>query len=406
MGNPANLANRYRIVQPLKQLTNGQIVRGQDVTSERDVIIYTFQESDVLENEEILHWMKKASQISNKHFMQMLDYGSEDGTLYAVLRVESGSLLTDRLNDLVITGNKALTYVHELAIALREAQMKQHLAFSVDVNNLWITDQGQLRIMDRWTEGNNGRRGAPGLGLLLYQLAAKTDIPTSSMSAYSFEMSLLFAHMAEETRERAVALACKAYEGLCTFEDFQLELGGLLGIAGEKPEPRTPSYAKPSTSSEKKAVRKWLLIAPAGLSVLVLVLFLSLRSNSDYANDAKQQTTAKADPVAVATSGADFSKPSASPTPDRTATPTAEPVVAPTQLSGDSAGQDQLGVVPDLVNHTREEAEKMALDAGLRYEFFLESSSASQGTVFKQDIPPGTAVHNGDRVTFWVSKGL
>ncbi|MBA2941242.1 PASTA domain-containing protein [Paenibacillus sp. CGMCC 1.16610] len=408
MNNLANLANRYRIVQPLKQMTNGQIVRGKDVTSERDVLLYIFQESDALAHEEVLRWMRKASQISNEFFMQMLDFGSEEGTLYAVLRAESGSLLSDRLNDVEITGNKALTYVHELAIAIREAQLKQQLAYSVDVNNLWITDHGKLRIMNRWTEGSNGRRGAPGLGLLLYQLAAKSDIPTSSMSAYSFEMGLLFADMAEAKRERAVALACKAYEGLCTLEDFRLELEIILGISGEKRELHDQSYAKPSTFSEKKAIRKWPLIAFAGVCVLVLVLFLSMRPHEDYANDAKKPTTAMTDPASVSTSVEDSSKSSAAPTPDRTLTPSAKPVDAQNQPSpaGDSAEQDDHGVVPDLVNRTKEEAEKMALDAGLRYEFFLESSSAAQGTVFKQDIPPGTAIHNGDRITFWVSKGL
>ncbi|BFT72112.1 PASTA domain-containing protein [Paenibacillus sp. P36] len=407
MSNLTNLANRYRIVQPLKQMTNGQIVRGKDVASKRDVLLYIFQESDALAHEEVLQWMKKASQISNEFFMQMLDFGSEEGSLYAVLRAESGSLLSDRLNDVEITGNKALTYVHELAIAIREAQLKQQMAYSVEVNNLWITDNGQLQIMNRWTEGSNGRRGAPGLGLLLYQLAAKSDIPTSSMSAYSYEMGLLFADMAEATRERAVALACKAYEGLCTLEDFQLELEGILGISGEKREPRTQFDAKPSTISEKKIVLKWPLIASAGVCVLVLVFFLSMRPHADYANDAKKPTTAKPDSAAVSTSGADSSKPSASPTPDRTPTPLVEPGDAQTHPTpaGDSTGQDDHGVVPDLVNHTREEAEKMALDAGLRYEFFLESSSAAQGTVFKQDITPGTAIHNGDRITFWVSKG-
>ncbi|MCY9659675.1 PASTA domain-containing protein [Paenibacillus chondroitinus] len=406
MNNLANLANRYRIVQPLKQMTNGLIVRGKDVTSERDVLLYIFQESDALAHEEVLRWMKKASQISNEFFMQMLDFGSEEGSLYAVLRAESGSLLSDRLNDVEVTGNKALTYVHELAIAIREAQLKQQMAYSVEVNNLWITDNGQLQIMNRWTEGSNGRRGAPGLGLLLYQLAAKSDIPTSSMSAYSFEMGLLFADMAEATRERAVALACKAYEGLCTLEDFQLELEGILGISSNKREPRTQFDAKPSTFSEKKVIRKWPLIAFAGVCVLVLVIFLSMRPHEDYASDAKMPTTAMTDPASVSTSGEDSSKSSAAPTPDRTPTPSVEPGDAQTQSSGDSAGQDQVGVVPDLVNRTREEAENMALDAGLRYEFFLESSSAAKGTVFKQDIPPGTAIQNGDRITFWVSKGL
>ncbi|MFC6230366.1 hypothetical protein ACFQI7_21305, partial [Paenibacillus allorhizosphaerae] len=81
-----------------------------------------------------------------------------------------------------------------------------------------------MRIINFWAEGKYGRRGVPGLALLLYQLGAKTDIPTFSISVYSFEMNRLFADLSDEARERAIALACRAYEGLCTLADFQQEL--------------------------------------------------------------------------------------------------------------------------------------------------------------------------------------
>lgn len=396
-----NLADRYMIVQPLKQMTNGLIVRGKDVTSKRDVLLYTFQESDETASHEAVRWMKKSSQTANEHFMQILDVGSEDGTLYAVLQVESGKPLTDQLNDLEITGHKALTYVHELAIAIRDTHRKQLLDYAVDAENLWIEDNGQLRIMNSWTEGKNGRRGVPGLALLLYQLGAKTDIPTSSMSAYSFEMSLLFADLAEGTRERAATLACKAYEGLCTLEEFQLELGVLLGKDGERSKLLSHLCAEPPKPKEKKAFRKWTMIASASFGVLILLLLLSLRPHSDYADDARQQT--------IPTPGTAANSPNVTVSPQSSATasptPTGKPIDTETQLTGDDAVQAKKGIVPNLVAHTREEAEKMALAAGLRYQFFLASSTADKGTVFKQDIAPGTVVNDGDRITFWVSKG-
>lgn len=115
----------------------------------------------------------KASQISNENFMQIMDVGSEEGTLFATLRAESGCLLSDRLNNLETTGHQALTNVYELTKAIRETQRNQQLEYSVDAENLWIEDNGQLLIINSWTEGYNGRRGVPGLALLLYQLGAK-----------------------------------------------------------------------------------------------------------------------------------------------------------------------------------------------------------------------------------------
>lgn len=112
------------------------------------------------------------------------------------------------------------------------------------------------------------------------------------------------------------------------------------------------------------------MLASAGFGVFVLLLFLLLRPHSDYANDAKQQAISMPDTAAVSTSRIEPSKSPASapPAPARTAEPTAKSTDA-AKPTGDGAVQDKVGVVPDLVAHTREDAERMALASGLRYEF-------------------------------------
>lgn len=399
----SNLADRYMIVQPLKQMSNGLIVRGKDVTSKRDVLLYTIEESDELTNQDGLRWMEKASQLTNAHIMRIVDFGLEEGTLYAVLQVDSGQLLTDRLNDIEITGHRALTYVHELAQALRIRHSNQLGDYAVDAANLWIEENGQLRILNSWTKGKNGRRGVPGLALLLYQLGGKTDIPTSSITAYSYEMSLLFADLAEATRERAVALASKAYEGISTLEEFQLGLGDLLGINGERSKPLSHSYVEPSATKEKMTVRKWTIIASASFGVIILLLLIALRPHSDFADHAKQQTTSTSDPITNSPNATATPQSSAPATP--TPTPIGKSIDAEPEPTGDGAERVELTVVPNLVAHTKDEAEKMALESGLRYEFFLAPSTADKDTVFKQDMVPGSTVNEGDRITFWVSKG-
>jgi hypothetical protein len=458
-----NIGNRYMLDQPLKRMANGLWLRGLDLTFNREVLLYTFQEIDESVHQETLRWMRKASQMSEEHFMHILDAGSEDGTLFAVLQALTGSPLSDRLSDLEITGHKALTYVYELAKGIRETRRNRLLEYSVDAENLWVEDNGRLRIMDYWTEGKNGRRGVPGLALLLYQLCAKTDIPTSSISAYSFDLNRSFADLSDVTRERAVALACRAYEGICTLADFQQELEVLLGISGERKmplltsalpaydmvlsrgrkrksavheshefvEPKTgvsrakkrkaegrkpgESQARISTAAGRKMVelselfrksfqlRKWHLFSTAGFGVLVLLLCLSLRPQPDLVNGFKPQTIPTPASTEVSVNRIETSETSAS----ASAMPaqTAAPMPKPLDATVDGAEQAKAGVVPDLVTHTREDAAKMAIASGLRYQFFLESNAAIKGVVFKQDLTPGTAVKNGDRITFWVSKG-
>lgn len=435
-----NIRNRYMLDQPLKRVANGLWLRGMDLTFKREVLLYTFQEIDESVHQESLRWMRKASQMSDENFMHILDAGSEDGTLFVVVQALTGSPLSDRLSDMDITGHKALTYVYELAKGIRETRRNRLLECSVDAENLWIEDNGRLRIMNYWTEGKNGRRGVPGLALLLYQLCAKTDIPTSSISAYSFDLNRSFADLSDVTRERAVALACRAYEGICTLADFQQELEVLLGISGERKIPlltaTLPAYDMMSSTGRKRKsavhesheyvepktgaagrkmselselfrrsfqLRKWHLFSTAGFGVLVLLLSLSLRPHSDHVNGSKQQTIPTPASTEISVNRNETSETSASPSvmPTQTAAPMSKPLDA----TVDGAEQAKAGVVPDLVTHTREDAAKMAIASGLRYQFFLESNAAAKGVVFKQDLTPGTAVKNGDRITFWVSKG-
>jgi hypothetical protein len=438
------IRNRYTLNQPIKKLANGLWLRGMDLTFKRDVLLYTCQESDESAHQETLRWMRKASQMSDEHFMHILDAGSEDGTLFAILQALTGNPLSDRLSDLDITGHKALTYVYELAKGIRETRLNRLLDCSVDAENLWIEDNGRLRIMNYWTEGKNGRCGVPGLALLLYQLCAKTDIPTSSISAYSFDLNRSFADFSDVTRERAVDLACMAYEGTCTLADFQQELEVLLGINGERKTQlltlALPANDMKSSSGQKwkSAVneyrelqariskttgrkmaqlselfresfqlRKWRLLSMAVFGVLVLLFWLSLRPQPDFVSGSKPQTIPTPASTEVSMNRNETSKPtaSASEMPAQTGAPTRMPVDANVQPTVDGEVQAKAGVVPDLVTHTRADAEKMAIASGLRYQFILESNVAVKGVVFKQDRTPGTAVRNGDRITFWVSKG-
>lgn len=140
-----NIGNRYMLDQPLKRMANGLLLSGmdQDLTFKRDVLLYTFQETDESAHQETLRWMRKASQMSDEHFMHILDAGSEDGTLFAVLQALTGSPLSARLSDLEITGHKALTYVYELSKGIRETRRKRLLECSVDAENLWNEDNGR-----------------------------------------------------------------------------------------------------------------------------------------------------------------------------------------------------------------------------------------------------------------------
>ncbi|MDR6880566.1 PASTA domain-containing protein [Bacillus sp. 3255] len=425
--------NRYRTEQPIQTMMNGMLARGTDLTLGREVLLYTYQETDELAHHEALRWLAKACRISGAHLMRMVEAGAEAGHIIVVLQAETGSPLQERLIDLDITGRKALEYVRELAKGIRESRRNRLPECSVDAGNLWLDHSGRMRILNYWSEGKHGRRGVPGLALLLYQLGARTDIPTSSLSAYAFEMNRLFADMPVETRERAVTLACRAYEGECTLADFQAELEALLGSRevkkpesvvaapeGKRPEPapqpqpqpraRTAAASKKAADRSALRLRSRQLLAGAGFCALIVLLWLTLRPGPASVSGGNPQPSLSANRVPASQLPAATAAPSAAQSAAPTAAPPANPTSQPAAVQTDAPPTDggdqvQAGVVPDLIAHTREDAERMAKAAGLRYQFFLEANAAAKGIVFKQDLTPGAAVRQGDRITFWVSKG-
>ncbi|MFC4766630.1 PASTA domain-containing protein [Effusibacillus consociatus] len=61
--------------------------------------------------------------------------------------------------------------------------------------------------------------------------------------------------------------------------------------------------------------------------------------------------------------------------------------------------------IPNLVGLTKTEAEQLLLSKKIRYQFFIEPSDAEADKVFKQDKEPGKPYQQGDRITFYVSRG-
>ncbi|MFC5448652.1 PASTA domain-containing protein [Paenibacillus aestuarii] len=412
----AIIKNRYTYDQAaMKPMWNGQWGRAIDQTFQREVVLYTFHEAEAVVHQEALRWLSKASQMSSDHFMHILDAGSQDGMLFAVLQAITGGPLIDQLAAQEISGRNALACVYELTKAIRESRVLRLPECAVDVENLWMEDNGRLRVINYWSEGKIGRRGVPGLALLLYQLSAKTDIPTSSTDAYAFEIKRMFADMPDETRDRTVAWACRGYEGKSSLAEFQQEMEVLLGIraaSGTAPQQRkltayhAPVVTGPSGLKSFQLRKNHLLIAASCLSIIVLMVWLSTRANPSQMSTARPQPTPSPVHTAAQPSN-DPPKPTASAPASATPDPTTAPTAAPTEAMAAPADevQPKAGVVPDLVAHTKEEAVKMAMASGLRYQFFLESNEAANGMVFKQDLTPGTAVNHGDRITFWVSKG-
>jgi len=79
-------------------------------------------------------------------------------------------------------------------------------------------------------------------------------------------------------------------------------------------------------------------------------------------------------------------------------------VDAGTETAGEQSPDLAVGQVPDLTGLSLPQAEQTLLQLGYRYAYTIEQGSSPSGTVYKQEIAPGTAAAAGTQVKFNVSQ--
>lgn len=180
---------------------------------------------------------------------------------------------------------------------------------------------------------------------------------------------------------------------------------GFLGVLGIWYVTRPPQ--KDSTPSIPSATAGSSPTAAAGspsasISPAPAATAKPAGSSKPSAKPAPGTASGKPAPSGQAASSSPTASPASSAKPSTAASGSPQSSSTP---AASKAPVEENAKVPNLVGQTLEEAERLARQAGLGYEFKLEANdSAAQGTVFKQDLTPGTPVNKGDKIMFWVSK--
>lgn len=460
------MEQRYLPEKPILPLHGGMVYMGKDLSLNRSVILYAIDCPDQAFAQAYKEMLGEASQFTDRSFMHILDVGfnSSSNRLIAVLKPCNGKLLHEVIAGDTLALQEQLTIVYKLALGMQKALEEGIAGFSISADNVWIDPEQQPVVMNYWEQGAVAQRGTRGLGTLLLQMIAAVPKGAGPVAIDDPRVQESLRTVPAEQRTALVSLLQRVATEDVPLKLFIAELARLVVVrsiqqsaraeeteaarkpvstimkagAGEPAAPRKkaepappPKYVKPEDEEEDEEedeprrftlsgmMKKLLLIGAAiaiiGVcSVLILMgLFEVLRPDKGYVPGASTSETSPpvADskpapsPSSTPKPATDKSKespatkpggnkpvPGATPTPSPTASPTTPPKEGPTQ-------------VPNLVGMTREEAEKSARAAGLRYDFFLEPNEMEQGKVFKQDPKPNEKVESGTKVMFWVSKG-
>ncbi|MCY9510325.1 PASTA domain-containing protein [Paenibacillus larvae] len=427
--------DRYLLFKAIQPLEDGVLYNGQDLFLKRDVFLYLLDKKGEVDSKEFGQSFGQASRFTNEHFFHILNAGVTGSHIYVVFKAYNGNPLAKSIHQHTLRSLEILTAVFELGKSMQDAMEEQIYGFSVTADNIWLTEDKQLKIMNYWSGGEQGQTGSLGLSNLLYQLFTYSRAIPPDQETYESNILPTLQGLRADQREALLATIRRVFRGEHSLSSFVLSLREILLVSVSVEQPTVPVFmeepkkerpaqkydpkeweevevedeedeeeeyeAVPPVSKKQKGKPKRqfntlkILFIILVFCVVFVLVFAFLLSNpfSKPNKTGFSSTSSSASPT-------ESVQPSAKPTNNGKANPASSATPKPTPANSQTAA----GTVPNLIGMTKQEAEKAAIAAGLRYKFVIEPSDQPDGTVFKQDPAPGTPAKKGDSVSFTVSK--
>lgn len=386
-----NLHERYVPDTLLYEREDGKLYRGHDSLLRRDVLIYLVSQNNPS------GWVMHGDAA-----LEILSRGENEGETFYVLEYIPGLLLSRAGTKLSL--KEALGMGRQFVTLLLEACAARGRGLRLTADNVWLTETGEVKVVDSWStdEAAVGRELEQVFRLMHYTMFGdvKLVLPPAQVIeelalSYAGDPFIIRKSLREMAR-RAEKKAADRYEEMLaqTLEDMtalyqyikntQLATGKKKEQAPVKKERIVESKELPpsrlrDTRRERQAVReeerkkrpkpKMPRIPGRTMAIMAVALFLLIGGV-----------------VAFSESGTDSK--------------------AKAPAVGDEApAQQTAGVeVPDVEGLTLAEAGQKLDAAGLRYQYYLESSFSAKGTVFKQKPAAGERISKLNPVELWVSE--
>lgn len=397
---------RYAFLTQILTSTPGFLLHyGEDLFLKREVFLYSLEIKEIVFGDAYVNKLRKASSLTHAGFLHILDTVFTENKILVVLKHKSGKPLIQVLNQTSWTFSQIVTLATELGVSMLDAMEEQITGFSVDTGNLWLSEDGRLSVINFWEDGAPQSQGAIGLCNLMIQLSSGSEQiqdPFEPFDTHLFQKGLLLAQ--SEQKEALMKLIRRVHQGQASLSTLIFGLQDLLqtdkprtpGKIGETTIPLNSNIKKinlgiplvnPSIMEPGKPAvisKKVIMIASSGLITVVIVIWLWSLSSQPNDNRAK---------------------PIESLSPTHLSTPHITQSPQPSTSVGSQGEANTEVIVPNLLGMTQADAEKQALNDGLRYSYVMETNQQAKGTVFKQEPASGTIALKGESVKFWVSKG-
>jgi len=235
---------RYEITGYVGAGGMGVVYRARDSELGRDVAIKVLNDRAASQPSRIERFSREAkavARLSHPNILEIHDFGTHDGTAYAVTELLNGQTLADRLQKGQIPLRKGLEICGAIAEGLAAAHGEGIIHRDIKPSNIFITDTGQVKVLDfgiaRLRE-QSVEESSPG-----------SEAPTESMTGASRIVGTV-GYMSPEQidggkvdgRSDIFGLGCVMYEVLTGKRAFRGKNSTdiMLAILGKDPEPIRP----------------------------------------------------------------------------------------------------------------------------------------------------------------------
>ena len=161
---PGRRLGRYEILSPLGAGGMGEVYRARDSKLKRDVAVKVLPGYVSGDPEFLARFEREASAVaalSHPNILSIFDFGNEDGVAFAVMELLEGNTLREMLAAGPISQRKAADYAQQVARGLWAAHERGVVHRDLKPENLFVTKDGQVKILDFGLAKNVGR-AAPG----------------------------------------------------------------------------------------------------------------------------------------------------------------------------------------------------------------------------------------------------
>jgi Tol biopolymer transport system component len=145
------LIGPYQIVGWLGAGGMGEVYRARDSRLGRDVAIKLIPETFATDTTRVRRFEQEAraaGQLNHPNILAVYDIGLHAGAPYIVSELLEGESLRSRLHEGVVPARKAIDYARQIAEGLAAAHEKNIVHRDVKPDNLFITSDGRIKILD------------------------------------------------------------------------------------------------------------------------------------------------------------------------------------------------------------------------------------------------------------------